>query len=91
MNQREHSPHEDERDPDLYLNEPEALRRRFGALPPQQRVEVIERHGVRLQVTSLVLRELPAEMLLSDARTVCFAAGADAAGRAGHKPLVTLP
>jgi len=47
----------------------------------RQRAGEIERHGVRLQVTSLVLREIPAELLLSDARTVCFAAGADAGGR----------
>jgi hypothetical protein len=46
--------------------------------PEHQRLEEVERHGMRLRVTSLVLRELPAELLLSDARTACFAAGADA-------------
>jgi hypothetical protein len=46
--------------------------------PEHQRLEEVERHGVRVRVTSLVLRELPAELLLSDARTACFAAGADA-------------
>ena len=43
----------------------------------KQRVDRIVRGGVSVRVTSLVLSELSAELLLSRRATACFAAGAD--------------
>ena len=48
--------------------------------PERQRVDRIARRGVSVRVTSLVLSELSAELLLSRPETTCFAAAADAGG-----------
>ena len=42
-----------------------------------QLVDHIVRRGVRVDVTSVLLPEVPARLLLGDRRTACFAAGAD--------------
>jgi hypothetical protein len=46
--------------------------------PASQRVSAIERKGIRIRISSLVLSQLPAASLLQSPRTACFAAGADA-------------
>jgi len=52
-------------------------------MPPpkgQPRDEVTVDH-ITVKVTTIVLPEVPASLLLADARTACFAAGANAEGR----------
>jgi ribosomal protein L12E/L44/L45/RPP1/RPP2 len=44
--------------------------------PASQRREKLVFRGVSARITTIVLPEVPAELLLADPRTVCFAAGA---------------
>jgi hypothetical protein len=48
--------------------------------PARQRARQILADGVSVQIDTVVLPEVPAELLLEDPRTACFAAGADAGG-----------
>lgn len=49
-------------------------------LAEKQRAEVVTVHDISVQVTMVDLTRVPAESLLRDGRTACFAAGADAGG-----------
>jgi hypothetical protein len=47
--------------------------------PPRgQRLDRIERSGVAIEVSTIVLSEVPASRLLAEPQTLCFAPGADA-------------
>jgi hypothetical protein len=48
--------------------------------PPRQRRNTIVVGNVTVRVTSLVVPEIPAELLLSSPRTACFAPGSDPGG-----------
>jgi hypothetical protein len=50
------------------------------APPPHQRATTIRRGDITIEVQTIVLPEIPATLLLEDAATVCFAAGAHLAG-----------